>query len=165
METILSKPDRIPPAVDIEELLTTLLDLDVEVKTISKVAYSNQDICVLGLFKKEENHLGAVVIGDRYFANFIGASLTRMAADSARRDIKSGMITDTMLENVEEVFSVFGNNLNARGAPHLMLHQTRTDTVPLPEPLGKVVDVAPNRIDLQISIPGYGKGTMSLVLF
>ena len=55
METILSKPDRIPPAVDIEELLTTLLDLDVEVKTISKVAYSNQDICVLGLFEGRES--------------------------------------------------------------------------------------------------------------
>jgi hypothetical protein len=165
METPLSKPDRIPPAVEIEELLTTLLDLDVEVKTITKVAYKANDVCVLGLFKKEENHLGAVVVGDRYFANFIGASLSRMAADSARRDIKNAMITDTMLENVEEVFTVFANNLNARGAPHLVLHQTRKDTIPLPGPLSKVVDVAPNRIDLQVAIPGYGKGTMTLALF
>ena len=165
METSLSQPDRIPPAIEIEELLTTLLDLDVEVKTISKVPYANKDVCVLGLMKKETNHLGAVVIGDRYFANFIGASLTRMHADSARRDIKGSTITEATLENIEEVFSVLANNLNARGAPHLILHQTRKESVPLPGPLGKVVDVAPNRIDLQINIPGYGKGTMTLVLF
>ena len=165
MEIPLSKPDRIPPAVEIEELLTTLLDLDVEVSTISKLPYNSKDICVLGLYRKEEKHLGGLAIGDRYFSNYIGASLTRMPAEGARSDGRQSVVTETILENVGEVFNVLTSTLNARGAPHLTLHQTRKDSMPLAGPLGKIVGVAPNRIDLQVSVPGYGKGTFTLILF
>jgi hypothetical protein len=165
MDIPLSKPERIPSAVEIEELFTTLLDLDVEAKTITKVGFGSKDFCVLGLYRKMENHMGGLVIGDRYFSNFIGAALTRMPAESARQDGRKSVVSDTILENVGEVYNVLTSTLNSRGEPHMTLHQTRKERAPFEGPLGKVIEAAPNRIDLQITVPGYGKGTFTLILF
>jgi hypothetical protein len=142
-----------------------LLDCEVSIRTISRQPLTTADICVLGLYSKADTHLGALTIADRYFTNYIGAALTLFPVDQVKQQLKSSVINDSIFENVAEVFNVLAGVLNQRGEPYLTLAQSRQEPLPLQGPMAELVEVAPNRIDLEASVEGYGKGRLAIILF
>jgi hypothetical protein len=72
-------------------------------------------------------------------------------------------LSPMQLEALHEVVNVLSALFNTPGAPHSKLNKLVKDSEDVP---GDVVGLLAsfNRLDLQIEVPGYGKGAMSLVV-
>ena len=165
MDVIYSQPERLPPAYEIEEKLATLTGLDVSVRTISRSTFGMKDTCALGIFRKTKTHIGALALADRYFANFVGGAVGRLASDHVRDQVKSPTLSEVVLEHLSQFFRGLEQLLNARGAPALAFHMARAEELPLDGQIGALFAEAPNRIDVEASVSGYGKGRFALILF
>ena len=165
MDTPFSQPERLPPAYELEEKLAELANLEVSVKTISRSNYTMADTCALGVYRKSKTHVGALALADRYFSNFVGGALGQLSADHVRDQVKSPTLSDVILEHLSEFYRGLEGMLNTRGEPKLTFHTARAQSLPLDGQLGKLFEQAPNRIDVEASVHGYGKGRFALVLF
>jgi hypothetical protein len=95
---------------------------------------------------------------------YAGAAIGLIPAGGAQDAVKERSLPPMLTDNLGEVLNVLAALFNAEGAPHLKLYASYppgTDAPPDVIALGKAIG---NRLDLAVDIPGYGAGTLSLVL-
>ena len=108
-----------------------------------------------------EGGLMVVCVCDLAFAAFAGAALSMIPAPTAKEGIRTKQLEPTILDNLHEIFNIFGQLFRGR----------MMDTVTLRE-IGPVSDLSPvakaliakpaRQVDLEFSIDGYGDGKLSL---
>ncbi|MFL6162206.1 MAG: hypothetical protein ACJ74U_08255 [Jatrophihabitantaceae bacterium] len=150
----------LPSALAVRELLERLLGRDVD--TIACPPPVGRT-AVLGLYACDRGRMTAVLTLDLPLAAYLGSALALLPAGAAEAAIADGHPSPELLETVGEVLNVLAAVLNEHSDTHQRLYaaylgaEAPADAAAHSKALG-------NRLDLAITVQGYGTGTLSWVL-
>lgn len=108
-----------------------------------------------------ESGLMVVCVCDLNFAAFAGSALSMIPAATAKEGIQAKKLEPTIVENLNEIFNIFGQLFRGRMMDTVTLREV--SSVDDLSPLAKALLAKPARqANLEFSIDGYGDGKLSL---
>jgi hypothetical protein len=150
----------LPSAMAVRVLLERLLGRDIDTVACPPPASRT---AVLGLYVCDRGRMVTVLTLDLPLAAYLGSSLALLPPGTAEAAIGDGELGPDLLENVGEVLNVLAAVLNEHSDTHQRLYasypgpEAPADAAAHSKALG-------NRLDLAITVQGYGEGTLSCVL-
>ncbi len=91
---------------------------------------------------------------------YLGASLSLLSASVASEAVKADELTESLAENLSEVFNVASRLFDGWGA-RIILRRVFLPGTPVPDEVLKLAD-SKQRVDYEVRIDGYGSGKLSL---
>ena len=147
----------IPTHEELQQMLTNLLDLPVEVKQLSDTRKFDPP-ALLSTFCDEEGTVRVACHSELAFANSVAGALSRIPKGLVDEQIKSGTCPDNLFENFAEVMNISTNLFTSPSADRLHLRETRKEPLEdLPENMA-----ASKGTQYEVSIQGYGTGNVSI---
>jgi hypothetical protein len=152
----------VPSAKDVKDLLEGLLGREVSVAP--GVPVSPADSAAFGIYVDDAVRMTAVINLDLRLAAFLGASIALIPRGRAEAAIEDRYVSETMFDNIGEVFNIAANVLNQHSDVHQRLYSTVRGVPAAPADAAALSATPANRLDLAIDIDGYGSGALSCVL-
>lgn len=159
------KETPLPAALEVRELLEGLLGRDVDAAVgaaaVNPGAHPGAQV---GVYVDNTLRLAAIIVMDLALAAHVGASIALMPATVAKAAVEDGTLTPALFDNTCEVLNVAASLFNTDGAPHLRLYATYAPREGLPADVAKWVSAYVRRLDMQMTVTGYGTGTISVLV-
>jgi hypothetical protein len=152
----------LPSPKDVRDLIEGLLGRDVTVAPGRPVAPTADVRAGVGVYVDDNLNLAAAAAADLAFCAFAGSALGLIPAVNAEGAAEEGL-TPAMWDNFAELLNIGASLLNADGAPHLRLYTTSSPAELPANDVGELLRGFGHRIDLQVTIAGYGSGALSIV--
>ena len=154
---------KLPTQIAVRDMISMLLGRPAQATEGAPVNLNPFKKCVVATFVDHRKAVRAVALFDMMMAAGTGAALSLLPASTAVEVAKSGEFDKVMKENMKEVFNVCSTLFPG---PELNLSRIYLTFKTTPKPLKDALRTkGGNRIDLEITLPGYGKGRASFVLF
>ncbi len=153
----------LPSGADLRNLLNGLFDKPVTVREETKPVLPGRLVQVVGTYVDDQGALRAVMMLDLQLGCCLGAALALVPVPRVEEALGNGEVPPELGDNTREVLNIAASLFNAAEA-HLKLRAV--DIAPEPVP-GDVVDFLrsnPYRSDFTVDVPGYGTGTVALLL-
>lgn len=154
----------LPSPMDVRVLLADLLGRDVEVSDGSAWAPLPHEGAVVAEFVDDNLRLAAVAMCDIKLSGYAGAAVGLMPAGGVEDMIEENSLSPMVVENLYEVLNVLTSVFNKPNQPHVKIGTMHGPGGPLPVDTHVVATRLTNRMDLKISIAGYGVGRLALIL-
>ncbi len=148
-----------PGHSEISDTLSLLLNKGVSVTNGSSVATSAK---IAGTYIDQQEKFGALSLMDLPLGSFTGAALTMIPCATAKASIQTGNLSDEIRENLQEVFNIMVAFFNQGNVPHIRFFELHTTPPGWPDEIDAFLTAAVQHADLDVDIPGYGAGKMSL---
>jgi hypothetical protein len=85
------------------------------------------------------------------------------AAAPGEEALTSGLLPEDLTENFYEVVNIMASVFNEPGAPHLKLYKVHAVGEKLPTDVASSLGYVIRRLDLEVTVHGYGSGRLSSV--
>jgi hypothetical protein len=154
----------VPSAKAVRDMLTDLLGRAVEVRSSLPFAPRPSDPVSVAVYVDDQTVVRAVGVVDLGFSARAGAAIGLVPAPTAEEAVGSGLLPETLAENLHEVLNIAASLLNAEGVVHVRLHEMYAAGTRPPAPIAECMQALGRRLDLGVDIAGYGKGRFSLVI-
>jgi hypothetical protein len=155
----------LPAALQVRELWESLLGRDVEVATGgSMVDPVGEGGALVGVYVDRLMRLSALVVLDLPLAARLGAAIALVPAGGADAAIEDGRLSAALSENAGEILNVTAALFNVGDAPHLKLDAVYEPHGRLPGDVAQWVLAYVPRLDLDVTVAGYGAGRVSLLV-
>ncbi|RYV49347.1 hypothetical protein [Pengzhenrongella frigida] len=155
----------LPGALDVREVLEGLLGRDVDVTTGgAMVNPTADDGAMVGIYVDNYLKLAAIVLFDLPLSARLGAAIALVPSAGAEYAIEEGALTQALFDNSSEILNIAASMFNAEGAPHLKLDRVYAPGDPLPADVAQWVLAYVRRLDLTVTIKGYGEGRVSALV-
>jgi hypothetical protein len=150
----------LPPQNSVAVLLGQLIDRNVTAKAAPapKAPITQAVAAYLG----ECQSLLAVACCDLSVGGSLGAALTMIPPDRVNECVKAGRLDDFLAENLYEVFNVLSAVFPKHGAPRVFLREVHR-AAELPDDVRAVLAKPARRLDLEVAVPGYRSGLLSIL--
>lgn len=155
---------QLPHPKDVRDMLEELLGRDVELQTGPPVVPSRAVSAAVGVYVDDRLGLRAITVADLPFAAHAGASVGLVPRGGAEASVEDGELAPNLAENFAEVVNIMAALFNLPGQPHVKLDGYHLPGEALPTDVGALTAAYVNRLDLAVSIAGYGSGGLSFVL-
>ena len=109
------------------------------------------------------SRLNAIVLIDLPLSAWCAGALALLPKGGCEDSVEEGELTDMQVEVLHEVVNVAASLFNAGGVLHSKLDKLYAPGEALPADLG-VLTASTNRVDIDVTVAGYGKGTLSIIL-
>lgn len=119
--------------------------------------------CVVAIYLRDDDTPIGAAVTDFPFAAYSGAALTRIPPGGAEDAAQSGDLSESILENVHEVFNICSRLLMSNDSPHLRLGPVYTSLADVPENEAAILHNPVSRSDLEVDVPNYGSGMISFI--
>ena len=153
----------LPHPKDVRDLLHDLMGRDVDVNVIDAWVPTPRDCAALGEFVDDGMRLRAVMVVDLPLAVYCGAAVGLLPAGGAHDMIDERDHSPTVLENLYEVLNVMSALLNFGDNDHVKIAGMYPPGAEFPQDSVQLVQGLIARLDLGVSIDGYGAGRMGLI--
>lgn len=154
----------LPSTSDIEETLGMLFGDDTFIKPAKPLPVKTGNGNFVSIYVNDGGDPVAASVFDMAFAAFAGSSLSMIPAGGAKDAVKTGELSDDMLDNLNEVMNIISRLLMDGDTPHLRLQTVYADAGKVPDNALAMVNAPAGRTDCEVSIPRYGKGYLSLLV-
>jgi len=155
----------LPSALEVRELLEGLLGRDVEAELTSTGADPRKHPgAMVGVYVDDAQQLRAVVVLDLALAASVGAAIGLMGVRTAEDVVRTELLSPALYDNAAEILNVASSLFNAEGAPHVRLSEAYAPREILPSDVDARLRGMVRRMDLEMSVSGYGAGRMSVVV-
>ena len=155
----------LPTAVEVRDLIEGMLGRDVGVTTGGAMVNPEADDgALVGIFVDRNLKLAAIVAFDLPLAAYAGAAIALVPPSGAEFAIEEGALPAALFDNGAEILNVAASLFNFEHAPHLKLDRCYAPGDPLPADVAKWVLAYVRRLDLGVSINGYGAGKFSALV-
>jgi hypothetical protein len=151
----------LPPAKDVRDLLEGLLGKDVDFADGRRVTDGSG---LVGVYVDDRLGMRAVVACDLALAAYVGAAIGLMPAGGAQDAVEDGELFPVLRDNAAEVLNVMAALFNVGSAPHLRLYGHYAAGEGMPGDVGRHLGSLGPRVDWTVSVKGYGKGELSIIL-
>lgn len=151
-----------PDAGKVAKMIASLVGRAVTCKPGKAVVPAPKAPVVVATFVEAGGKLAAAWISDLALAAGAGASLVMLPAVVAEECVKAGKLNENVTENFHEVLNVCAGLFNAASAPRVLLG-TVTTTEKLPDAVAAMAKAPVARLDLEVAIPGYTGGRLTLL--
>jgi hypothetical protein len=153
----------LPNPKDVLDTLSGLLGRDVEVQVADAWAPQPLDRAAAAEFVGEGLALKAIAMVDLPLGVFCGAAIGLIPAGGARAMIEDRDPSQMVLENLYEVLNVLTSVMNMPGNPHVKIGAMHEPGSVFPGDIAQVCARVYGRLDLTVSIDGYGSGRLALI--
>jgi hypothetical protein len=154
---------KLPPVKLIKDVLDGLLGRDVTTTPADLMTSTDAAGGVLAVYADDRNALQAVVGWDLPAAVRVGAAVGLVPPAGAADAVAEKFVPANLLENLGEVSNVLASVFQqVAGNPHLRLVDTYCPVAAAPDDATGLMFRAGNRIDLDLDVPGYGRGRFAL---
>jgi len=154
----------LPSTKEIRDLLTELLDREIQVAPSSPLAPTGKTPCTVAVYVDDTLQVTSVIAFDLALSAHAGAAIGLVPVAGAQAAIEDGILTDTLRDNVYEVLNIAASLFNKDGATHVRLYDAHHIGNPLPgDVLARALTLG-RREDLAVEVGGYGSGRLSVVL-
>jgi hypothetical protein len=155
----------LPSAKAVRDLLSELFGRDVDVAQSDLPAEPRLDPrSTVAVYRDDAKNTAGVVTADLTLSTYLAAGLSLVSKDSADEAVSAGTLPATYAENVREVLSIVGTLLNSPVSRAVRMGAIHLPGEPVPFRVSDRAVATGRRLDLQVSISGYGSGQMSVVV-
>lgn len=155
----------LPAALEVRELLGDLLGRDVDAVVGTGVVDPHAHPgAMVGAYVDDMLKLRALVVMDLALTAHAGAAIALMPARAAQDVVAQELLTPVLYDNAAEILNVAASLFNAEGAPHVRLYEAYAPREVLPPDVAKWVVSYVRRLDMELSIAGYGSGRLSVLV-
>jgi hypothetical protein len=154
----------LPAAKDVRDMLSGLVGKPVTVTPGAPVTPEPLRPVTIAIYTAPDMSVNALCVMDLGASAYTAGALALLPPGGCQDSVEEDKgLSPMQLEALHEVVNVLSALFNTPGAPHSKLNKLVKDGEDAP---GDVVGMLAgfNRLDLELDIPGYGKGAMSLVL-
>ena len=154
----------LPAAKDVRDMLSGLIGKPVTVTPGAPVTPEPLRPVTIAIYTAPDMSVNALCVMDLGASAYTAGALALLPPGGCQDSVEEDKeLSPMQLEALHEVVNVLSALFNTPGAPHSKLNKLVKDGEDAP---GDVVGMLAgfNRLDLELDIPGYGKGAMSLVL-
>ena len=151
------------PTTTVGRLFGELLNRDVTVAEVGPTDLADTTGRVRAVYRRGEQ-IGAVYLLDVELAAALAAALVMLPAGLVRESASSGQLAEVLGENCFEVLNVATQLVNRSGGPHHRLVEQILPGSPTPADVAGLLEAASSRIDLRLSIDGYGAGVLTIAV-
>ncbi len=107
--------------------------------------------------------LAGICYCDLQISNGAGAALSLVPMGVAQDGIDKGVIEDNLLDNLKEVLNIASQWFHDSSEKSVKFEDVMVLPCDLPDELKSMMSSPANRLDLEIEIPAYTKGRLSLL--
>lgn len=118
----------------------------------------------VAVYVNDKLNVSAVIVCDLECAAKLGGALGMLPVGGVEDAIDEHDLPDLMRDNCYEVLNVLAAVFNGEGAPHVRLYEVYGPNQALPGDIASLAGAAGGRMDVVLSIAGYGVGRMSVVV-
>lgn len=152
----------LPPTKLIKDVLDGLLGVDVAVSPADALTPADTVSGALALYIDDGGRLGAVAGWDLAAAAYVGAAVALVPVAGAEDAIEDRYIPEHLLENLSEVSNVLASVFQLPANPHLRLERLYRPVNTAADDAIHLLYALGHRIDLNVDVPRYGKGRLSV---
>jgi hypothetical protein len=153
----------LPAPKDVRDMLAGLVGRNVTVSPGAPVTPSPDRPVAVAVYVAPDMSVNALCLMDLGASAYTAGGLALLPPGGCQDSVEEGELSGLQVEALHEVVNVVSALFNVAGAPHSKLHKLYA---PGEEVAGDLVGMLAgfNRLDLDIEIQGYGKGSLSLVV-
>ncbi len=153
----------LPAPKHIKDLFEALLGRDVSLGDGVPVPLDARPRPTTAVYVDDNLSLSAVALMDFPLTAYSGAALALLPKGGAQDAIDESDLPASLLENAAELLNVLAAPIGEASGVHQRLHQTfGPDQLP-PSDVSAWSARLGSRLDVELDIKGYGKGTLSVV--
>jgi hypothetical protein len=154
----------LPSPKAVRDVLLELLGRDVEVAMGGPWAPTPKDPGTVAVYTDDRSQLRALVFCDLALSACMGTALALIPASTARECIEAKSLTSAVSENVYEIFNIVASFFNLPERAHLRLYGMHAPGEHPPTDVSARLRGFGNRLDLKVTIAGYGAGRMTVMV-
>lgn len=152
----------VPTRAAVRSIVEDLVGRRVELADADPVPSSPSN--VVAVFVTDQLALATVVVVDLPGAARLGGALGLLPRGGVDDAIDDGELSGMLRENCYEVLNVLASAFNTPGAPHVRLYEVYGPNASLPSDVGALAHALGQRLDVMLSITGYGDARLSVVV-
>ena len=153
----------LPAPKDVRDMLAGLVGRNVTVSPGAPVTPTPDRPVAVAVYVAPDMSVNALCLLDLGAAAYTAGGLALLPPGGCQDSVEEGELSALQLEALHEVVNVLSALYNVAGAPHSRLHKLYAPGEELAGDLAGML-AGYNRIDLDVEIQGYGKGSLSLVI-
>jgi hypothetical protein len=154
----------LPAAKDVRDMLAGLVGRNVTVSPGAPVTPAPDRPVAVAVYVAPDMSVNALCLMDLGAAAYTAGGLALLPPGGCQDAVEEdGELSAMLVEALHEVVNVLSALFNTPGAPHSKLHKLYAPGEEVASDLAGML-AGFNRIDLDIDVQGYGKGSLSLVL-
>ncbi|MCW2702388.1 MAG: uncharacterized protein JWQ37_383 [Blastococcus sp.] len=154
----------LPAAKDVRDMLAALVGRNVTVSPGAPVTPAPDRPVAVAVYVAPDMSVNALCLMDLRASAYTGGALALLPPGGCQDAVEEdGELTTMLVEALHEVVNVLSALFNTPGAPHSKLHKVYAPGDEVAADLAGML-AGFNRIDLDVDVQGYGKGSISLVL-
>lgn len=155
---------KVPEASAVSELLSGLLGKTIEARPVDRWAPGPDRPAMVAAFGIENGPTSCLWIFDLNASVYAGAALTMMPHEEATQAAQAKEFRDNFIENVREIFNVGSSLFTSTSGASVKLMGTYVSSKELPDTVQQIMTRTSGRLDLEITVPEYGKGHVSVIV-
>jgi hypothetical protein len=152
----------LPSRHAVRSLVEGLIGRDVDIA--DGVPVPNKSTNVVAVYVNDKLGLQAVIVVDIECAARFGGSLGMVPRGGVDDSISERALPPVLKDNCYEVLNVLASVFNVSGAPHVKLYEMYAPNSAIPGDVAAVAATVGSRMDVKLTIAGYGAGQMSIVV-
>jgi hypothetical protein len=155
----------LPPNKAVKDTLEDLLGRDVEVApSVDRTPVGPGHLTMEAVYVDDQMRMRAVIVTDLPLTAYCAAAIGLVPPGGAEAAIEDGELSESLVDNISEVFNIMAGLFNTDGAPHVRLYAWYPPGDPAPADVADLTSSIVGRNDLDVSIAGYGDGQIGLVI-
>jgi hypothetical protein len=154
----------LPVAKPVRDLLLDLLGRNVEVSTVGPWSPEPGEKATYAVYVDDRLATRALAVADLPLSGYAGGAIGLLPPGGVQDAVAEGDLSQLVVENLYEVLNICASLMNAEGTPHVKLHQMFAPGTLPPADVAAWSRTFGRRLDLEVSIAGYGSGRLSFVL-
>lgn len=152
----------LPAADNVRRCVAGLLGSAVTAGKGTPVKVTPSAQAVVAVYQADNGSTSSAVAVDLEVGASIGAALTMIPARVAEEQVDKGKLDDMIYDNLREVMNVLASEFN-RGTIHVRLVGAyRLPSEKVPPEVATLLQKPGGRLDMQLSVPNYGAGHVSI---
>lgn len=152
----------LPDAPSVARTISGLIGRNATPKPGKPFAAAPRAPVVFASYVEAGGKLSALLVADLPLAASCGAALVMLPAVTVEEAVKAGKIADNVEENLREVLNVCAALFNSDKTPRVTLSSV-TIGEKAPDAVAALLKTPGGRLDLELAIPGYPGGRISLL--
>ena len=143
--------------------LTELLDRDVTLSPAPAFIPGPFRPATLGVYVDDSLQVAAVAVLDMALSSYTSASLVMLPRKAAWEAVSTHTLPDVLRDQLHVVLTALGELLPSPEGHHIHLYAVHPAGERPPEFVLHKTWVLERRLDVRITVPGYGSGLLSLI--
>jgi hypothetical protein len=154
----------LPAAKDVRDMLAGLVGKPVTVSPGAPVTPAPDRPVSVAVYVDPNMAINALCLMDLGASAYTAGALALLPPGGCQDAVEEdGELSSMLVEALHEVVNVLSALFNTAGAPHSKLHKLYAAGQDIPGDIEGML-AAFNRVDLDVDVQGYGKGSISFVL-